>query len=102
MGGIVMISRIISFHIKPGMLDEAVRLYNEEAMPLMTAQKGFKSILLITDRESNSGYSVIIFETKEDLDEYVRSGNGARAVGTLKNLFEGSPKVEVCEVNVKV
>ncbi len=82
-----MYARTISGAIVPGRADDAIRVYNEQVLPLIKQQSGLVSSLLLVDRAGGKATAVTVWETEEALTS---TGEGtkylAEALGLLRGL----------------
>lgn len=60
-----MHARTIRASIVPGKMDEAIRIYRDEVLPVLQAQPGFVSTTVLVDPESHEGMVVTLWETEE-------------------------------------
>jgi heme-degrading monooxygenase HmoA len=91
--------RLIEVNIQAGKLDEARRIYNEQIVPNVKAQKGNIDVFLMEslDRE-NQVFSFTSWESQEDGDAYERSGAYVQNVEKVKHAFSGMPTLWSYEV----
>lgn len=67
--------RIVSLHVKPGMLAEYKRLYERDIIPTLLATRGCQfSCLSTPTSESNEAISVTMWNSRFDAEEYERTG----------------------------
>jgi len=60
-----MYARTITAAVVPGKTDEAVRVYNEEVVPLMKQQAGYVRSTMLVDRANNTAMTISVWESKE-------------------------------------
>lgn len=65
--GATMYARTIQAAIVPGQTDEAIRVYNEQVLPLIRQQPGLISSALMIDRDNSRAMTVTVWETAEAL-----------------------------------
>ncbi len=60
-----MYARTITAAVVPGQADEAVRIYNEQVVPLMKQQPGYVRSTMLLDRENNTAMTISVWESRE-------------------------------------
>jgi quinol monooxygenase YgiN len=91
----LLTARNVKFQIKPGKRDEFTRLLNDELIPLLKKQDGFRSELALLDNEKASAISIwkdASSATKYEKETY------PQLVRRLEPLMIGTPTVEMYEV----
>ena len=91
--------RLVIGKIKPGKMDEMRKIYYEEVVPVVKAQKGNVDIFIMEPVEA--GDDIISFtswESKAVGDAYEGSGIYAEMVGKVKHTLDGQLKVKSYEV----
>ena len=69
--------------VQSGKLDEFLSTWKESVLPLVKSFPGFKNIYVLTNKESNKGIIMAIYETKEDAERTQSSGDYQKAVGMV-------------------
>jgi hypothetical protein len=67
-----MFARMVKGHIKPGKFDDATRLLENDVIPLLKRQHGFRDEVTFFNEGIDDGYAISFWDTKEDLDKYER------------------------------
>lgn len=71
----LMYLRMLSIETKPGKIDEFRRLYVEEIIPVLCAVRGCRyAFLTENSEEKDETLSVTIWDSKQDENEYEKSG----------------------------
>ena len=96
-----MHARVVTVQIQPGKTEEAIRIFRESVVPAAKQQKGFKSIMLLTDPNTGKGVSVGLWESEADLMASETSGYFREQLGKFGGLFLAPPVREVYEVSVQ-
>lgn len=65
-----MHTRIISSQLEASKLDEEVRWYRREFIPVLQAQKGCREVQLLVDRTTGKGKVIIYWDTEADIREF--------------------------------
>jgi len=86
--GDMMCVRILSVRLKPGMLDEFRRRYNEEIIPVMRTVQGCRYDYLAEGAQETI-LSVTIWDSRADAEAYERSGRFDALTDKLKHMFTG-------------
>ena len=89
-----MHARVILGRVKLDKQDEAIRIYRESVEPAAKEQKGFKSMHLLTDPDTNKFISITIWETKNDMVAGESSGYLQKQLGKIAVLFVGPPTIQ--------
>ena len=59
-----MFARVVTFHRRPDLLEEAVASAREEVLALMQRQAGFKGFYVLADRTSGKQIGISFWETE--------------------------------------
>ncbi len=81
--------------------DEVVKLYAESVIPAAKSQKGYRGILLLSNRETGKGISISFWDSEEDAIANEKSGYYQEQVAKFKEYFTAPPVQEGYEVTVK-
>jgi heme-degrading monooxygenase HmoA len=69
-----MFARHIVVSVKKDRLDEAIKIYQDRVVPAGKAQKGYRGIYLLTDREKGKIISISLWDSAEDAAANEASG----------------------------
>jgi heme-degrading monooxygenase HmoA len=94
-----MQARVLTVHIQPSKVDEAIRIYREQVVPAAEQQPGFKLAVLATDRSSGKGISITVWDG-DGLTRSESSGYLQEQLGKIAPLMAAPPVREVMEVAV--
>ena len=91
--------RIVSIKIQPGKMEEFKRLYKSEVLPVILSMRGCRYGYLTEGvKERNEVISITVWNSKEDADEYERSGwfdaLKNRVRHTFSELYQWKMKLE--------
>ena len=89
-----MHARVILGKVKLNKQDEAINIYQESVVPAAKEQKGFKSMNLLTDPNTNKFISITFWETKNDMIASESSGYMQEQLGKIAPLFVGPPIIQ--------
>ena len=81
--------------------DEVVKLYAESVVPAAKSQKGYRGILLLSNRETGKGISISFWDSEEDAIANEQSGYYQEQVAKFLEFFTAPPVREGYEVTVK-
>ena len=94
-----MFARVATFQWKSNMIDEAIRIYEEDIIPACKVKKGFRGGYFLTDRETGKGLAITLWDTKEDIIDTEESGFFKEQVGKFKDCWKTPPAREIYEVS---
>lgn len=63
-----MYVRTIVADLIPGKADDAVRVFQDEIVPIIREQRGYVSAAIYIDRMKNQAQTVSVWETKQDIE----------------------------------
>ena len=96
-----MHARAVNTQIKPGKMDDAIRIFRDSVVPAAKQQKGFKSILFLTDRAGNKAIAVSVWETDADLKANEASGYYREQIAKFADVFSAPPTAQAYVVSVQ-
>lgn len=92
-----MFARKISIHLKPNTVAEFTRTLEQNVIPLLRKQRGFKDEIIFSTAGSPDVLAISLWDTKQNAEAY--DGNGYKDVlKMLEKVTEGTPKVGSTEV----
>ena len=65
-----MFARNVSFHLKSNMLSDYTRTLENEILPLLRKQKGFKDEFTLSNPGSQDAIAISLWENKANADAY--------------------------------
>jgi heme-degrading monooxygenase HmoA len=96
-----MFARVLSGKVKPGMWHDYEQYYNEKVVPPTQKMKGFRERRLLRSLDSpDEGVSICVWETKEDLENYVRSIERQTIVREAEKFFASQYSVSDFEIRI--
>jgi heme-degrading monooxygenase HmoA len=95
-----MHARVILGRVKLNKQNEAINIYKESVVPAAKKQKGFKSMNLLTDQDTNKFISITIWETEKDMVASESSGYLQEQLGKIAALFAAPPTIQHYDVSV--
>ena len=95
-----MYSRVVTVQVQPDKLEEAISIFQNSVLPAAKQQKGFISLMLLTDRSTGKGVSVGMWETEADLKANEASGYFQEQLAKFGGVFAAPPVRDAYEVSV--
>ncbi|HLO01153.1 MAG TPA: hypothetical protein VK208_22035 [Pyrinomonadaceae bacterium] len=92
-----MFARHISIKLKPNSAPEFNGITENEILPLLRKQKGFRDLITFVAPERSQAVAISLWDTKENAEAYNRAGY-PEALKGLTKAVEGTPNVETFEV----
>lgn len=96
-----MFARLTIVQVKVDKIDEGVKIYGDNVVPAAKSQKGYKGILMLTDRKTGKGISIAMWESEQDAIANEISGYYQQQVGRFKDHFTKPPVQEGYEVSIQ-
>ena len=91
-----MFARNVSFHLKSNMLSDYTRTLENEILPLLRRQKGFKDEITLSNPGSQDATVISLWENKANAEAY-NTNAYPEVLRTLGRFIEGTPKVQTFE-----
>ena len=92
-----MFARKISIHLKPNKLAEFTTTLEQNVVPLLRKQRGFKDEITFAAAGSTDVLAISLWDNQQNAEAY--DGSGYKDVlKMLGNVIEGTPKVGATEV----
>ena len=85
-------------NLRPDSAPELARVTEDEIIPLLRKQKGFRDVVTSISAGRTRAASDTYWETKEDAEEYHRTGHQEN-LKSLLNVVVGLPRVETFEIS---
>ena len=92
-----MYTRNVSMKLKADSAKEFTRMLENEVIPMLRKQKGFKDEITLVAPERNEAVAISFWDKKENAEAYNRE-KYPEILKTLSRLVDGTPKVESFEV----
>jgi hypothetical protein len=91
-----MFARNISFQLKSNMLSDYTRTFENEILPLLRKQKGFKEEITLSNPGSQDAIAISLWENKANAEAY-NTSTYPQVLRTLARMIDGTPKVQTFE-----
>jgi heme-degrading monooxygenase HmoA len=92
-----MYTRNVSMKLKADSTKEFTRVLENEVIPVLRKQKGFKDEITLVAPERNEAVAISFWDKKENAEAYNRE-KYPEVLKTLSKVVDGTPKVESFEV----
>jgi hypothetical protein len=91
-----MFARNVSFRVKANMLSDYTRTFENDILPLLRKQKGFKDEITLSNPGSVDAIAISLWDSKATAEAY-NTNTYPDVVRTLSNTIDGTPKVQTFE-----
>jgi hypothetical protein len=91
-----MFARNISFHLKSTMLSDYTRTFEDDILPLLRKQKGFKEEITLSNPGSQDAVAISLWENKADAEAY-NTNAYPEVLRKFARMIDGTPKVQTFE-----
>ncbi len=92
-----MFARKVSIHLKPEALAQFTKTLEQQIIPLLRKQQGFKDEVAFAVPGSRDVLAISLWDTKQNAEAYETS-TYKDVLKMLDNVIDGSPKVGTTEV----
>jgi hypothetical protein len=92
-----MFARNVSFHLKSNMLSDYTRTFENDILPLLRKQKGFKDEITFANRGGVDVTAVSLWENKNDAEAY-NTSSYPQVLKTMERFIDGTPRVQTSDV----
>jgi hypothetical protein len=89
-------ARNVTFKIKPNMQPDYTHTFENQILPLLQKQKGFKDEITLCSPASADAVSISLWENKSDADEY-NTRVYPEVLKTLAKTIDGTPRLHTFE-----
>jgi hypothetical protein len=92
-----MFARNVSFHLKSNMLADYNRTFDQNILPLLRKQNGFKDEITFAGLGGVDVTAISLWDNKASSDTY-NTNTYPEVLKTISRFIEGTPKVQTSEV----
>lgn len=92
-----MYARNVAIQLKPRMPGEFARTLENDVLPLLRKQNGFKDELTFVTPDGNRAIAISLWDAKENAEAYSRD-TYATVLKSLEKVVEGTPQVQSYDV----
>jgi len=96
-----MFARLTIVQVKMDKLDETVKIFEENVVPVAKSQKGYRGGYLLTDRKTGKGIAMTLWDSEADAIANEQSGYYQEQVSKFKDLWTAPPIREGYEVSLQ-
>ncbi len=93
-----MFTRTLTLKLKPNVVQDFTRLNENEIIPLLRKQKGFRDEITFVAPERSEALAISLWDTKENAENYNRT-TYPEVLKIMSKVVEGTPKVETFELS---
>jgi len=91
-----MFARNVTFHLKSNMLSDYTRTLENEILPLLRKQKGFKDEITLSNPGSQDAIAISLWDSKANADSY-NANHYPEVLRAFAKVIDGTPKVQTFE-----
>ena len=91
-----MYARNVSFRLKSNMQSDYTKTFEDQVLPLLRKQKGFKDDITLCNPNSQDAVSISLWDNKNNADDY-NTRNYPEVLKTLAKVIDGTPRVQTFE-----
>jgi hypothetical protein len=91
-----MFARNVSFRLKSNMLSDYTRSFENDTLPLLRKQKGFKDEITLSNPGSLDVIAISLWESKANAEAY-NTNAYPEVLKTFARLIDGTPTVQTFE-----
>jgi hypothetical protein len=92
-----MYARNVSIHLKPNMLSDYTQTFENDVLPLLRKQNGFKNEIAFSGSDGTDVTAISLWDNKANAEAY-NNNIYPDVVKTLARVLDGTPKVQSGEV----
>ncbi|HWX92771.1 MAG TPA: hypothetical protein VNY29_09075 [Terriglobales bacterium] len=91
-----MFARNVSFHLKANMFSDYTRTFENDTLPLLRKQKGFKDEITLSNPASLDVTAISLWDSKANAEAY-NTSTYPEVLRALGRMIDGTPKVQTFE-----
>ena len=91
-----MFARNVTFHLKSNMFSDYTRTFENDTLPLLRKQKGFKDEITLSNPNSLDVIAISLWDSKANAEAYNTNGY-PEVLRTLGRMIDGTPRVQTFE-----
>ena len=88
-----MFIRVVNYEIKPGMMEEAEKVYHNVTAQALQDQAGFQSGYALINTQTGIALTVGVWNSKEDFEKFSSTGAGKELPAQITPLLANPPSV---------
>ena len=91
-----MYARNVSFRLNSNMQSDYTRTFENQILPLLRKQKGFKEEITFANPGSQDAVAISLWENKNNAEDY-NTNTYPEVLKTLAKVIDGTPRVQTFE-----
>jgi hypothetical protein len=91
-----MFARNVTFHLKSNMFSDYTRTFENDTLPLLRKQRGFKDEITLSNPNSLDVIAISLWDSKANAEAYNTNGY-PEVLRTLGRMIDGTPRVQTFE-----
>ena len=91
-----MFARNVSIHLKSNALSDYTRTFENDVLPLLRKQKGFKDEIALSNPGSLDVIAISLWDNKANAEAY-NANTYPEVLKTFARMIDGTPKVQTFE-----
>jgi hypothetical protein len=91
-----MFARTVSIHLKSNMLSDYMRSFENDTLPLLRKQKGFKDEITLSNPGGLDVVAISLWDNKANAEAY-NSNTYPQVLRSVERFIDGTPKVQTFE-----
>ena len=91
-----MFARNVSIHLKSNALSDYTRTFENDVLPLLRKQKGFKDEITLSNPGSLDVIAISLWDNKANAEAY-NANTYPEVLKTFARMIDGTPKVQTFE-----
>ena len=91
-----MFARNVSFRLKSNMFSDYTRTLENDVLPLLRKQKGFKDEITLSNPGGLDVFAITLWENKANAEAY-NTNTYPEVLKTFARMIDGTPKVQTFE-----
>jgi hypothetical protein len=96
---LILYARNVAFRIKANMQSDYTHTFENQILPLLKKQKGFKEEITLCNPGSQDAVSISLWDHKNNADDY-NTRAYPEVLKTLGKVIDGTPRVQTFETVV--
>ena len=91
-----MFARNVTIHLKSNMFSDYARTFENDTLPLLRKQKGFRDEITLSNPGSLDVIAISLWDSKANADAY-NTSTYPEVLRTLGRMIDGTPRVQTFE-----
>src|SRR6478672_424061 len=91
-----MFARTVTFHLKSNTFSDYTRTFENDTLPMLRKQKGFKDEITLSNPGSLDVIAISLWDSKANAEAY-NTNTYPQVLRTFERMIDGTPKVQTFE-----